>query len=82
MNNDISTILKDLTTIFRDVLESDKIVLTELTTANEIADWDSVNHLILLHAIEEHYKIKFELGEIINFRSVGDICLSISNKPL
>ena len=73
-------ILARLTEIYKDVLDDENLTLNAETTANDISEWDSVNHLILIYAIEESYKIKFDLGEMINFRSVGDICQSISRK--
>ncbi len=73
-------ILAKITQIFRDVLEDEKLELKAETTANDVEEWDSVNHLILIHAIEESFKVKFDLGEMISFRTVGDICQSISKK--
>ena len=76
----VDHILERLTSIFKDVLDDNQLILKPETTANEVAEWDSVSHLILIHAIEENFHIKFDLAEIINFRSVGDICESIRLK--
>ncbi len=70
-------ILSDLEAIFRDVLDDNSIRLDTNITANDVADWDSVNHLVLLHAIEQKYGIKFDLNEMIGFRNVGDISACI-----
>ena len=75
-------ILDQLTEIFKDVLDNENLTLKSETTANDIQEWDSVSHLILIYAIEEKFQLKFELGEMINFRSVGDICKSIRQKTL
>jgi acyl carrier protein len=70
-------LITDLELLFQDTLEDSTIKLTRETTANEVKDWDSVNHLLLLHTIEQHFKIKFSLDEMIHFQNVGDICDSI-----
>ena len=75
-------ILEQLTEIFKDVLDNENLILKSETTANDIEEWDSVSHLILIYAIEEKFKIKFELGEMINFRTVEDFCKSIRHKTL
>ncbi|MBC7388472.1 MAG: acyl carrier protein [Opitutaceae bacterium] len=75
-----NSIINSLSEIFKEVLDIQDYALQAETTPNDIPEWDSVNHLILLHAIEEHYKIKFDLAEMINFRNVGDICESIIRK--
>jgi acyl carrier protein len=73
-------ILKEVTNIFRDVLENDKIVLNENSTGDEIEEWDSLAHIQLVVAIEKHFKIRFTSLEIINFKNIGEMCEGISAK--
>jgi len=73
-------LISELELIFQETLEDDSIRLNKSTTANDVAEWDSVNHLLLLHSIEQHFKIKFSLDEMIHFQNVGDICDSIKQK--
>lgn len=73
-------LIPKLELIFRETLENDTICLDANTTPNEIAEWDSVNHLLLLHTIEQHFAIKFSLDEMIHFQKVSDICESIKQK--
>ena len=80
MKDSSTEIMAGLEQVFQDVLDDDSIRLTTKTTANDLADWDSVNHLVLLHAIERKYNIKFSLDEMINCRSLGDICDRILKK--
>jgi len=77
---DNQTILNQLTEIFRKVLDDDKITLSLTTTANDVEEWDSLNHLQLVVALEKHFKIKFTSSEIQNWKNVGDMCDSISKK--
>jgi acyl carrier protein len=73
-------LLKDLNKIFIDVFEDDSIRLNENTTTSDIEAWDSLNHIQMITAVEKHYKIRFNLNELLNFRNVGDLCRSIQAK--
>ncbi|MBE6895157.1 MAG: acyl carrier protein, partial [Ruminococcaceae bacterium] len=55
------TILKDLEVIFQDIFDDEDIVLTEATNSDDIEDWDSLEQINLLVAIEKKYSIKFKL---------------------
>lgn len=73
-------ILKKVQDIFIDVLEDDNIVLRYNITADDIKDWDSLNHVVLIVEIEKEFKFKFKLEEIQSFKNIGEICDSILNK--
>ena len=45
-------ILESLNDIFINVLDNDKIAITESTTSDDINDWDSLNHIHLVIEIE------------------------------
>lgn len=77
---DQDKLLKDLNQIFIDVFEDDSIQLNANTTTSDIAAWDSLNHIQMITAVEKHYKIRFNLNELLNFRNVGDLCRSIQEK--
>jgi acyl carrier protein len=65
--------IEDLLPIFRDVLENDDIELTESTVAADIAEWDSLNHIYLVVAIEKQFKVKFTTHQIQSWQCVGDV---------
>jgi acyl carrier protein len=69
-----------LTEIFRDVFDDDDIVLTPNTTAADIQDWDSFNHINLIVAIETKFGIKFQTAEIESLKNVGDMVAVIERK--
>lgn len=74
------TLLREVNTIFIDVLDNETIVLGEQTTADDIEDWDSLTHVRLILAIEKHFNIRFTSLEIQKFKNVGDICRAIESK--
>ena len=75
--NEITTSVNE---IFKDVLDNDGIVLTSLTNADDIAEWDSLSHIQLIVAIEKHFKIRFTTAEISSYRNVGEMCAGIQKR--
>jgi len=73
-------ILAIINTIFIDVLDNDDIVLTYDTTANDVEDWDSLNHIQLVVAIEKKFKVRFTTQEIQSWDNVGSIVNSVVAK--
>ncbi len=71
-------IMGQLTEIFRDIFDDEDIVLTESTTSDDIEDWDSLEQINLLVAIEKHFKIKFQLADVANLENVGSMVELVS----
>jgi acyl carrier protein len=59
--------------VFRDVFDDDSITVTETTTADDIEDWDSLEHINLILAIEERFNVKFNMGEVTGMKNVGEM---------
>jgi acyl carrier protein len=78
MNND--QIIKEINRIFIDVLENDNLLLTRETTAMDVDDWDSLNHIQLVVAIEKHFKLRFTTGEINRWKNIGEMSDTIAEK--
>lgn len=43
------------------------------TCADDIEDWDSLEQINLLTAIEKKFNIKFKLADVRNLKNVGDL---------
>jgi acyl carrier protein len=78
MNTD--AILDQLKGIFRQIFDDDSIVLTRETTAEDIADWDSFNHISIIVAVESHFGIKFQTAETEELKNVGHLVELIQQK--
>jgi len=57
--------------IFRDIFDEDELVIQETSSSDDIEDWDSLNHINLVSAIEKEFKIRFALGELQSLKDVG-----------
>jgi len=77
---DKKEILKQVQEIFRDQLDDEHLVLESETTAMDVDEWDSLNHIMLVVGIEKHFNLKFTSKEIISFTSIGDIVNCIEGK--
>jgi acyl carrier protein len=75
-----SYILGELTDVFRDVFDSDSIVLTADLTPGEIPGWDSARYITLVVATEARFGIRFEPAELESMRTVGDFVRRIHGK--
>ena len=68
--NEVFSVIQD---IFRDIFDANDLVITNTTNSDEIEDWDSLNHINLVSAIEKEFKIKFALGELVGLKDVGNM---------
>lgn len=66
-------IIKRLTEVFRDIFDDDSIVITEKTTANDIDDWDSIEHINLIGAVEDEFNMRFKMREVSGMKNVGEM---------
>src|ERR1700722_13864227 len=59
--------------IFREVLDSTKLVMTNELADCKVKGWDSLNHMTLVMTLEEHFKVKFTTREVMGWRKVGEM---------
>lgn len=77
---DKQEIIKRLNEVFRDVFDDNSIVISERTTADDIEDWDSIEHINLISAVEREFKIRFTMGEVSGMKDVGEMIDIISQR--
>lgn len=77
---DSNQILNELNTIFRKVLDNDKITLTPATTAKDVDEWDSLSNIHLVIEIERHFKTRFTTSEIQSWKNVGELVAALEKK--
>lgn len=59
--------------IFRDIFDDDSLIIDLTTNSSDIDDWDSLNHINLVVAIEKEIKIKFNFEELALMKNVGEM---------
>ena len=69
-----------LTEIFRDLFGDEAIRLGPATTAADIPEWESFQHINLVVAVETRLEIKFGTLEVEALRNVGDLAALIAHK--
>lgn len=73
-------LFEQLNEVFQDVFDDDSITVDETTTANDIDDWDSLEHINLINAIEQKFGIKFDMGQIVTMKNVGEMANIIESQ--
>lgn len=72
-------ILGRFTRILRDLLLDDSIVLSMETRREDVPNWDSVNYINFIVALEIEFGIKFKVADIEAFENVGGIVAETKN---
>ena len=73
-------IFEKLNDIFRKNFDDESICLTDSTTAEDIEDWDSLEQINLVVAIQDTFTVKFNIDEVNSMQNVGEMVNMIMNK--
>ena len=57
----------------QDVFDDESITVNEETTADDIEDWDSLEHINLIAAVEQEFGMKFTMGQVVTMKNVGEM---------
>ncbi|WP_247712150.1 acyl carrier protein [Qipengyuania qiaonensis] len=66
-------ILDKVTEIIRDLFDEYDGPVTMETTANDVAQWDSLSHVRLMVMIEMELGVHFGTSEMQSFKNLGDL---------
>ena len=66
--------------IFREVLDSPDLILTDELTAPKVEGWDSLNHVTLVMTLEDKFAVKFTTREVMGWRNVGQMLDCLETK--
>ncbi len=66
--------------VFQEEFDDDTIHVTESTVASDIKEWDSLEHINLIVAIEKQFQIRFTMGEVTSMKNVGEMVDIISQR--
>ncbi len=66
-------IYEKLNEVFQDVFDDDTITVNAQTTADDIEDWDSLEHINLVSAVEKEFGMKFTMAQVVGMKNVGEM---------
>jgi len=67
------SIYEKLNEVFQDVFDDDSIMVNAETTADDIEDWDSLEHINLVSAVEKTFGVKFTMAQVVGMKNVGEM---------
>jgi acyl carrier protein len=73
-------IYRQVNVVFRDVFDDPALEIRPETSASDIADWTSFNHVTLIVACEQKFGVKFSTSDIEALKNVGDLVGVIKRK--
>ncbi len=77
---DIREVFTRLNRVFQEVFDDRTIRVNPQTTADDIEDWDSLEHITLISAVEREFRMKFKMGEISSMKNVGEMAAIIQER--
>jgi len=66
--------------VFREVLEDEELIIKEDYNSEDIDDWDSLTHIMLVVEIEKTFNMRFLSSEISNWKDIGAMITAIESK--
>jgi acyl carrier protein len=75
-------LLNEVRNIAADVFSVDPRALDARSSPEQIEQWDSVQHLNLVLALEQRYSIQFEPEEMDRMHSLGEIAALVGAKTV
>ncbi len=66
-------VFQELNQVFCNVFDDEDIEIHDATTADDIEDWDSLEHINLIVAIEKRFNMKFNMTEVRTMKNVGEM---------
>jgi len=73
-------ILERIADIIRDIFDDDSLDITENTTAADVDEWDSLEQINILVAVERDFRQKFSVGDVEGLRNVGELVDLVQSK--
>lgn len=69
-----------LNKVFQEVFDDRSIRVSPETKADDIEDWDSLEHITLIAAVEAEFRMKFRMSEVSTMKNVGEMAGIIAQR--
>jgi acyl carrier protein len=76
----MENLMVQINKIFNKVFEKPNLRIKVTDSPFDIEGWDSLTHVLLITAIEDHFLIEFSFRELASIKTVGDLANMIENK--
>ena len=73
-------IIEKLTNVFHEIFKDESIVLRDDMTAEDVENWDSLTHMLMISKVEQEFQVKFKLKDLNKLKTVGDLITIIVGK--
>ena len=66
--------------VFRTTFNAPDLEICEDMTAADVSEWDSLTHIHLIIAVEDHFTTRLSNAEVARLSCVGDLINLVQNK--
>lgn len=66
-------IFNEVQLIFQIVFDDEGLEISDSTNSEDIEDWDSLEHINLVVAMEKKFNLKFDIKEVGTLKDVGEM---------
>ena len=66
-------VYETLNGVFQDVFDGESIEVNDQTTSEDVDGWDSLEHINLIAAVEQEFGVKFNMGQVVSMKNVGEM---------
>ncbi len=66
-------IFDEVQLIFQTVFDDEELTISDSTNSDDIEDWDSLEHINLVVAMEKKFNLKFDIKEVGTLKDVGEM---------
>jgi len=73
-------ITDELKGVILSTLKLDDWDIKDETLATQVPGWDSLNHVIVILAVEKHFGIRIKPLEMLKLKNIGDLQRLVSSK--
>lgn len=73
-------ITAELKRVILSALKLDDWDIKDDTIASQVPGWDSLNHVNVILAVEQHFRVRFKPVEILKLKDIGDLQRLVTSK--
>ena len=66
-------ITQELKRVILTALKLDNWDIKDETIATQVPGWDSLNHVNVILAVENHFHVRFKPVEVLKLKNIGDL---------